>query len=71
MSKTVLVVRTDMQADDTLKITVYSVISTGLEYIGYAYMRNHDVPVNLCAIDMYISVKSSTASMCSFIVERV
>ena len=71
MSKVNLIVRTDMQADDTQMLTVYDFTAGTLNYIGYAYMRNHDVSVSALAIDMYISKYSTTDNVEDFIVNRV
>ena len=71
MSKINLIVRRDMEADDTLRVDVYAMLDTGLESIGYAYMRNHSCRVNNLAIDMYLSAYGGTLTADDFIVSSV
>ena len=71
MSKVNLVVRRDMESDDTLRIDVYVMLDTGLESIGCAYMRNHSCSVNALAVDMYLSEYGGTLTADDFNVNPV
>lgn len=71
MDKINLVVRRDMESDGTLRIDVYVVLDIGLEYIGFAYMRNHSCSVNALAVDMYLSEYGGTYTADDFIINPV
>lgn len=71
MAKVNLVVRRDMEADDTLRIGVYVMLDNRLEYVGFAYMRNHSCSANALAVDMYLSKYGGTRTVGDFIVNRV